>query len=381
MFKYLQILFLGLSLMFGNTTFCQTGNDCARLDGIYKRLLLKNNFALWKQYQMTVEKTDSSFHLIIDTNATTKFLYKKVINENLNLHVYQTRSNNDLYYNFFLIDEQNKDTLYRTKYQNTNIGFYYSTSKVYIWENFILSVLDTTNKIVTPTIFTKCNVIGADVNSLYLLNFNKIDIDGRVCYGESLFRIGEKEAKCIIPQYHRRHTKRDFSKINKLEFITDEYVLERIGLTHVEVNCYRETYYNYSLSYRGTVIDSILTNLPYEKARVNSFNGDTLKIENYNVHYIYLNGNKINVINITDTISKNLIRILGGSIDFDIVDNYLLASKNYQFKTIDSILYNKENGITINKLNPVDEGDGLEIIYLFDKNTMEFLGYPEVVFR
>ncbi|MGB4928435.1 MAG: hypothetical protein WBP43_00580 [Chitinophagales bacterium] len=44
-------------------------------------------------------------------------------------------------------------------------------------------------------------------------------------------------------------------------------------------------------------------------------------------------------------------------------------------------MYNAENGVTINKLNPVDEGLGLQIIYLFDKNTMEFLGYPEVVFR
>lgn len=381
MFKYLQILFLGLSLMFGNTAFCQTGNDCARQDGIYKRKQTVDDFGRWQQYALTIVKTDSGFHLIIDTNATTKFLYKKVINDNLNLHVYQKRSNNDLYLNFFLIDEQNKDTLYRTKYQNTNIGFYYSTGKVYIWENFILSVLDTTNKIVTPTIFTKCNVLGADANSLYLLNFKKIDIDDQVCYGESLFRIGEKEARCIIPQYHRKYSKRNFSKINKIEFITDEYVLERIGITQVEENCYTKSYYNYTLSYKEQVIDTIVTWIPYEKPRVNSFNEDTLSIINYYVVYSYLRGNKINEICVLDTIKNCLNNALGGSISFYTVDDYVLVAKNHRFETVDSLLYNKETAITINNLKPEDIGLGLEIIYLFDKNTMEFLGYPEVVFH
>ena len=367
--------------MFGNTTFCQTGNDCARRDGIYYRKRTVDDFGRWQQYALTILKTDSSFQLIIDTNATTKFLYKKVINDNLNLHVYQTRSNNDLYLNFFLIDEQNKDTLYRTKYQNTNIGFYYSTGKVYIWENFILSVLDTKNKIVTPTIFTNCNVIGADANSLFLLNFNKINIDGRVCYGRSLFRIGEKEARCIIPQYNRRYARRDFSKINKIEFITDEYVLERIGITRVEENCNTKSYYNYTLAYKEQVIDTIVTRVPYEKPRVNSFNEDTLSIINYYVVYSYLRGNKINEISVLDTIKNYLNNALGGSISFYPVDDYVLVAKNHRFETVDSLLYNKETGITINNLKPKDIGLGLDIIYLFDKNTMEFLGYPEVVFR
>lgn len=367
--------------MFGNTSFCQTGNECARMDGIYKRSILINDFARWEQYKLTVEKTENNFQFIVDTNATTIFLYKKAITNNLNLHVYQTLNINDYYFNFFLINVHNKDTLYRTKYKNLNIGFYNSAGKVYIWENFTLSVLDTTSKIITPTIFTRCNVMGVDSNSLYLLNFKNINIDDHVCYGEGLFRIGAKDVRCIIPQYHRMHARRDFTKINSIAFITDDYTLELLGITRVEVNCSSKSYYNYTLSYKEQVIDTIVFELPYQKARVNSFNGDTLYIENYKVSHSYLRGSKINEICITDTIKNELNSVLDGTINFYTVDNYILAAKNYRFETVDASLYNKATGTTINNLKPEDIGLGLEIIYLFDKNTMEFLGYPEVVFR
>ncbi|MBK7441803.1 MAG: hypothetical protein IPI65_09795 [Bacteroidetes bacterium] len=381
MFKYLQILFLGLSLMFGNTAFCQTGNDCARQDGIYKRKQTVDDFGRWQQYALTIVKTDSSFQLIIDTNATTKFLYKKVINDNLNLHVYQKRSNNDLYFNFFLIDELNQVTVCQTENDDYYLDVYYACGKIYIWKNNGLSILETNDKLLIPTIFTNCRIVGADSNSIFIKNFGTVNVDGRICYGEILFKISTKDVRCIVTQSSKKHQSRYNAELSKLVYLSTEYNINLIGITSGEVNCGYRSFYNYSITYNNEITDTLVIESELPLLGFNKVIGDTLVIETYQTTYSFLHGKKIAEICINDTLKNQLNHVIGEFIYFYTVDNYLLAAKNYRFETIDSLLYNAENGVTINKLNPVDEGLGLQIIYLFDKNTMEFLGYPEVVFR
>ncbi|MGB4928723.1 MAG: hypothetical protein WBP43_02025, partial [Chitinophagales bacterium] len=292
MFKYLQILFLGLSLMFGNNALCQGNNECARLDGIYVRKRIVDDFAKW-QYNVEIEKTNSSYKVIVDTNATTRLLCSKKITNNLNLHAYYTNNKIDSYYKFYLVDELNQDTVYQTENDDYYLDVYYACGKIYIWKNNGLSILETNDKLLIPTIFTNCRIVGADSNSIFIKNFGTVNVDGRICYGQSLFKISTKDVRCIVPQYSKKHQSRYNAELSKLVYLSTEYNINLIGITSGEVNCGYRSFYNYSITYNNEITDTLVIESELPLLGFNKVIGDTLVIETYQTTYSFLHGKKI----------------------------------------------------------------------------------------
>lgn len=287
-------------------------------------------------------------------------------------------------YNYFVVNEETKQSFkmgpirydfenYRTDListsefifkQNakTTSLFYYKTNEI---KYFKLPLFD---------------IVGYDEKYVYLLLKEKFKFEKNYYFTGSIFRFDGNVLQVVEAQTDAEVS----SKMKHLIFLNSFYKVENIFLNEEYIDCKMVTNFTSKIYFNNHLVDSTTFKSEYSLTEKCEYSNDTLFMRNRFETREFIKGESTKRSNISDTLKQQpvikefVVRYINLQVFYTYYNNYLIALMHLDPRDEKGFIPGTKttnNGIVLN-----DKCRRYDLVLLFDKRDLTFLGYPEIVF-
>jgi hypothetical protein len=345
-------------------------SQCApRLDGVYKRKL-PGEHDLYTYNISSVENNNNFYSVKFDTVFTESWQLEYDLNKNFICQV--NRIKNDSF-SFFVVNKITSKTNYlcSSRYFDQR-GITWTDHFLYYSINGNAGLFNFNDERIKQVMLPSGRILGHDNNFVYYSIFDKIKINKKVYRHGTIFRIDTNAYEIINPQFNKKY----YPKEN-IVFLNEDYRLENTFAYSMEIDCEQKRYFYTTLYYKGVKIDSSLFNDPEMTGERAFLYKDTLKVTKYDLDRFYVNGELIKKTNIRDSIKTHSL-LINKYFSYDVIDNYIVAI--VEFGRTETHGLKSGVSLTLNGILVKPEHYTYQVVLIFDKNTYQFLEYPQLIF-
>lgn len=287
-------------------------------------------------------------------------------------------------YNYFVVNEETKQRFemgpIRYDFENYRTDII-STSEFIFKQNAKTTSLFyyKTNEIKYYK-FPLFDIVGYDEEYVFLLLKEKFKFEKNYYFTGSIFRFDGDVLQVVEPQKDADVS----SKMEYLIFLNSIYRVENILLKEEYIDCKMVNYFASKIYFNNHLIDSTTFKSENAITEMCEYNNDTLYMYNRFESREFINGVSTVRSNISDTLKQQpviqefVVRYINLQIFYTYYNNYLIALMHLDPRDEKGFIPGTKttnNGIELN-----DKCRRYDLVLLFDKRDLKFLGYPEIVF-
>ncbi|MBP8917854.1 MAG: hypothetical protein KBD42_14735 [Chitinophagales bacterium] len=224
------------------------------------------------------------------------------------------------------------------------------------------------------------DILGYDMEYVFLLLKEKFIFKNNIYYPGSIFRFNGAELQLVTARIDTS----GFAEVNDIIFLNTDYRIENTFLNKEYIDCKNITQFSSKVYYKNKLVDSSTFKSEYAITESCAYMNDTLFLWRKFESREFINGESTVRLNISDTLKQEPVikefvaRYINLQVFYAYYNNYLIALMHLDPRDEKGFIpgtKTTDNGIVLN-----DKCRRYDLVLLFDKRDLTFLGYPEIVF-